>query len=79
MAYFSGLCLIAIIIEFVIWRHLRDNLSLWYDVVSSEKKAKPMAGSYQGSDDGTMMAAAGQLSPTAEMQAVIGYEQFQYT
>jgi hypothetical protein len=61
---FACLCWVAIIIEFVIWRHLKDNLSLWYEYSKMGDR-----GSVMESQEGTMVA-------TAEMQAGIGYPQY---
>lgn len=60
---FGGLYWLCIIIEFVIWRHLKDNMSIWRD--SKECEYDQFA-SVLGSQ-------ADSLPPTAHAQASLGY------
>jgi hypothetical protein len=58
---FGGLCWLCIVVEFVIWRHLRDNMSIWRDFKQDEYDR---FGSVISSVDG---------NPTVNVQAGIGY------
>ena len=74
---FGWLCAIAILIEFVIWRHLKDNISIWRDAVEYHeggdhddgrgdgKKGGP-ADSMGNSKEGTMI----QISPDGHVMVV---------
>jgi hypothetical protein len=57
---FGGLCWIAILIEFVIWRHWKDNISIWRDNVMERGDKQ---GNVVLSQEGTLLGA----------QASIGY------
>ena len=63
---FGGLCWIAILIEFIIWRHLRDNLSIWLDF----KRAH--SSSHKNTSRVSPIADA-IPSPRVFSQATIGY------
>ena len=58
---FGGLCWIAILIEFVIWRHLKDNLSVWRDNIENISKEDPVV----FSQEGTLLAAQASLGYSA--------------
>ena len=60
---FGCLCLVAIIVEFVLWRNLKDNLSLWRDNVKGTTCGV--------SQEGTLVMAL--PPPSASMQASMGY------
>jgi hypothetical protein len=63
---FGALCWICILVEFIIWRHLRDNLSIWLDFKNEHSSSK--SGNIRVSP-----IAAAIPSPRHFAQATIGY------